>query len=97
MKTITSLEEINKGTAVVKFYADWCGPCKMMNPIVEKAAAEFPQVQFVAVNIDESRDISEKFNIQGVPTIVLVKDGAEVNRLVGFKPFPDIKKFVETA
>ena len=67
-----------------KFEADWCGPCRMLKPTFQKLEESFGNsVQFSYINVDESQDEAAKYSIRSIPAVVIVKDGAEVNRLVG--------------
>lgn len=73
-----------KGTAIVDFYADWCGPCKMMSPIFEEAANEAgDKAKFGKLNVDEAREISMKYGVMSIPTIVVFKDGKVVSQVAG--------------
>ncbi|TCL40848.1 thioredoxin [Harryflintia acetispora] len=72
-------------TALVDFYADWCGPCKMLGPIVEQLAGEITDGTLIGkVNIDENPAVAQKFGVMSIPTVVVLKDGKEVARSVGF-------------
>jgi len=72
------------GVVVVDFYADWCGPCKMMAPVYEQAAADYEGRAVLAkVNVDESRDLAIKYKIMGVPTMIFFKDGEIADRATG--------------
>ncbi len=72
---------------VVDFYADWCGPCKMMSPIVEELATAYEgKVKIGKVNTDENRGVAGKFNIMSIPTIIMIKDGNVVDTVVGAMP-----------
>tara|TARA_Y100000389_G_scaffold45842_1_gene40715 strand:- start:214 stop:477 length:264 start_codon:yes stop_codon:yes gene_type:complete len=67
-----------------KFEADWCGPCRMLKPTFQKLEESFGNsVKFSYINVDESQDEAAKYSIRSIPAVVIVKDGAEVNRLVG--------------
>ena len=79
-------EIINQNKLVlVDFYADWCGPCKMLAPIIHEIKEELSErVYVIKVNVDEEEDLSNKFNIYSIPTLVLIKDGKEVDRKVGY-------------
>lgn len=79
-------ENITNGTVVVDFYATWCNPCKMLAPVFEQVSNEVEGVTFGKVNIDENMELTVKYNVTTVPTIVLLKDGVEVDRMVGFVP-----------
>lgn len=69
---------------MVDFYADWCGPCKMAAPILDELSAEQSDVAIVKVNVDENREISQKYGVMSIPTIITFKDGQEFDRLIGF-------------
>ena len=72
------------GVVVVDFYADWCGPCKMMAPILEQAQADYEGRAVIAkINVDENRDIAIENKIMGIPTLIFFKDGAVANRASG--------------
>ena len=72
---------------LIDFGATWCGPCKMLDPIVEELAAELQgKVKVVHVDIDSNQDITVQFNVMGVPTLLLVKDGQPRERMTGYKP-----------
>ena len=79
-------EETEKGLAVVDLYAEWCGPCRMMAPIFEEIAKSYEgKVKMGKMNVDESPQTPGKFGVTGIPTIIFLKDGKEVDRLVGFQ------------
>ncbi|MDF2612436.1 MAG: trxA [Clostridia bacterium] len=72
---------------VIDFYADWCGPCKMMSPVVDELAADYEgKVKIGKLNTDENRGIATKYNIMSIPTILLMKDGQVVDTVVGAIP-----------
>jgi thioredoxin 1 len=73
-------------TEVIDFWATWCGPCKLMNPILEEVEKENPYLTITRVDIDSDKDMVEQYNIQSVPTYVILKDGKEVDRIIGAKP-----------
>lgn len=84
-------EVINKsGTVLVDFYADWCGPCKMIAPIVEEIASENPNITVGKINVDESGGVSMAYEIMSIPTLIIFKDGKEHKRIVGYRPKSDI-------
>ena len=68
---------------LVDFYADWCGPCKMLSPTVDEVANENDDVKVVKVNVDESQEVAIKYQVMSIPTLVVIKNGNEVNRSVG--------------
>lgn len=77
-----------KGTTLVDFYADWCGPCRMLSPILEEMSKENKDesVQFVKVNVDENRELAGAFNVMSIPTVVIIKDGKVVDQHIGVMP-----------
>ena len=82
--------EIQNGTVLVDFYADWCGPCKMIAPIVEEISVERSDITVGKVNVDESGAIAVKYGIASIPTLIVFKDGKEYARLIGYRPKEDI-------
>ena len=75
----------HKGAAFVDFYADWCGPCKMAAPIIDELSEEYKGKMLVGkVNTDENQTTSGKYGIMSIPTVVMFKDGKEVDRMSGF-------------
>ncbi len=77
-------EEITKEKVVlVDFYADWCGPCKMLAPILEQISEENPEIKIIEVNVDEYSDEAKNYNILSIPTLVFMENGKEKKRLVG--------------
>lgn len=73
----------SKGVVLVDFYADWCGPCRTMTPIIEELASEFSEVKFIKINVDENPDLSSQYEIFSIPTILIFKDGEIVNQFIG--------------
>ena len=78
-------EEVIKSekTVLVDFYADWCGPCKMLSPIIDEVAEENDDIKVVKVNVDDSQDLAMKYQVMSIPTLVVIKNGSEINRSVG--------------
>ncbi|MDF2820133.1 MAG: thioredoxin [Clostridiales bacterium] len=84
-------EVLNENKPVlVDFWASWCGPCKMLSPIVEELAEELTNVKICKVNVDEQGALAEKFRVMTIPTLILFKEGKVVNTSVGVKPKTDI-------
>jgi thioredoxin 1 len=78
------LKQFSKtGNVVLKFYADWCNPCKRMSPIVDSVAAMMPEFTFIKISRDHFLDLAKKFNITSIPTLVFLKDGKEIGRYDG--------------
>ena len=83
---------------LVDFWAEWCGPCKMLGPIVEEIAGEQEGKAIVAkVNIDDSPDLAARFSIQSIPTLIVFKDGEPVSTLQGVQPKSKLTAAIETA
>jgi len=79
------------GVVAVDFYADWCGPCKMMAPVFEEAKDAYAgRVQFAKINVDENREIAQDNQILGIPTLLFYKDGALVDRVTGVVDKPTL-------
>ena len=78
--------EVAQGKTLVDFYADWCGPCQMLSPIIEEIASECDDVKVGKLNIDDARDIAIRYGVQSIPTLILFKDGEPVKTLVGYRP-----------
>ncbi len=70
-------------TALIDFYADWCGPCKMVAPTVEKFAEEHPEIKVCKVNVDEESELAAAFSVMSIPTIVLMRDGKVADTVIG--------------
>ncbi len=81
-------EEVLKSDkkVLIDFYADWCGPCKMLSPIVEEVAKENPDIKVVKIDVDLNNDLSYKYKAYSIPTLVVIENGEEVNRAVGAIP-----------
>src|SRR4051812_6930066 len=77
-------EGISEGVHLVDFYADWCGPCRMLAPVLETVAAEVAgQASIAKLDIDSAQNTASQYNVNSIPTLILFKNGKEVNRLVG--------------
>ncbi|MPQ43324.1 thioredoxin [Clostridium tarantellae] len=74
------------GVVVVDFWATWCGPCKMIAPVIDELASEMKDVKFVKVDVDQNPSIAGKFQIASIPTLMMFKNGKPVDTLVGFRP-----------
>ena len=89
-------EVLNSNIPVlVDFYADWCGPCKMLSPIVDEVAKENDDIKVVKVNVDESQNTAIKYQVMSIPTLVVIKNGNEVNRSVGLIDKEEILNLVK--
>ncbi len=99
LKHIENKEEfinaISSGTVLVDFYADWCGPCKMLAPILEQFAKEAENVEVLKVNVDQVSDVAKDYGIMSIPTLILFKDGEETDKQVGVMNINQLKAFVK--
>ncbi|OFI06849.1 thioredoxin-1 [Clostridium acetireducens DSM 10703] len=81
---------------VVDFWAAWCGPCKMLSPVIEELSEEMEtKAKFIKVNVDENPTVSRKYNIASIPTVMVFKDGEVKANLVGFRPKELLKSEIE--
>tara|TARA_B100000674_G_C37577225_1_gene794612 strand:- start:343 stop:651 length:309 start_codon:yes stop_codon:yes gene_type:complete len=91
-------EETKSGVTLVDFFAEWCGPCRMMTPVLDEVEKELKGKATVAkLDIDHSSAIAAKFQVTSVPTLVLFKDGKEIDRLIGVRDAEAIKIFISKA
>ena len=86
---------INSNAKVlVDFYADWCGPCKMVGPLISQIADEHEDIAVVKVNVDDEMDLAEKFGVASIPTIILFKDGKEAKKNIGAMSKAQLEEFI---
>jgi len=71
---------------LLDFYADWCGPCRMIAPVLDEIAAEHPEYKICKVNVDEEGELAEKFGVMSIPSLFVMKNGEIVNRALGAQP-----------
>ncbi len=90
-------QEIATGLVLVDFYADWCGPCKMIAPVLEELATELQGVaKIVKVNVDHCPGVASQFKVMSIPTLILFKDGQAVQQTVGFQPKSSLLSLIES-
>ena len=87
-----NFEELTKEKTLVDFYANWCGPCRMLSPLVEKIS---DKIKVVKVNVDENEELSKKYKIMSIPCLILFKDGTEQKRSIGLIDETKLKEFIK--
>ncbi|MGL5626677.1 MAG: thioredoxin [Candidatus Rhabdochlamydia sp.] len=90
-------KETSQGMVLIDFFADWCGPCRQLTPVLEEVAREVGEVKFLKMNVDNAQQTAADLNVSSIPTLILFKDGQEVDRVVGLIEAEDLKAFLETA
>nr|MBP3258568.1 thioredoxin [Bacilli bacterium] len=91
IKEVEFEEKIKEGKVLVDCYAPWCGPCRMLSPIIDEIASEVNTYKFYKLNVDEAEEVSVKYGIMSIPTILIFENGNLVNTLVGFKSKEELK------
>ena len=99
VKEISAVEfaekvEAHSGFVLVDFFAEWCGPCKMIAPIVDEIAASFTELKVVKVDADKAQGLMSQFGIRGIPTLLLFKDGKVIATKVGALSLPQLRDFI---
>lgn len=88
-------ELISKGTVLVDFYADWCGPCRMISPILEEISKEKKDLEIIKVNVDNCESIARTYGVMSIPTLIVFKDGKISGSNVGYMEKEEIVKLLE--
>lgn len=98
---IINTEEFNEltksGLTLVDFFAEWCGPCKMLGPVLEELDNEYPDIDFVKVNVDDNMELAEKYGIMSIPNVHIFKDGESIANMQGFRDASSVKEFIDNA
>ena len=88
-------EKTKSGRVLLDFYAEWCGPCKRLTPILEELAPEVAdKCQILKVNIDDCGAICSRFGLTSVPTLILLQDGKEAGRMIGLRSKDEVRQFI---
>ena len=82
-------------TVLIDFYADWCGPCRMVSPIVEEIAKENPQYLICKIKVDDDPELAQEFGVVSIPTLAVMKDGKVINQSAGARPKAQILSMLE--
>ena len=88
-------ERIKTGKVMVDCYAPWCGPCKMLSPIVDEISKEVEDYSFYKLNVDDNEELSRKYGIMSIPTLLIFEDGELKEKLVGFKSKNELKEILK--
>ena len=88
-------DEIKEKIVLVDFYASWCGPCRMLMPILEELSNERKDIKILKVNVDQNIELANKFAVRGVPYLILFKNGKEVAQASGFRPKEVLAKWID--
>lgn len=84
--------ELIRGRVLVDFYATWCGPCKLLSPVLDKVSNE---IEVVKVDVDKNRDLAQRYGVMSIPCLILFEGGKEIKRNVGFMPEGKLKDFIK--
>lgn len=91
-------EAVSQGVTLIDFWAEWCGPCKMIAPMIDELAAEYDgKVRVAKIDIDHEADLAARFNVSSIPTLLIVKDGEEAQRFIGVTPKSDLAAALDSA
>lgn len=84
-----------EGIVLVDFWAEWCGPCRVLGPTLTKVSESVDDVTIVKINVDENSDLSTEYSVRSIPTVIVFKDGEQVDKFVGNKSESEIKSIIE--
>jgi thioredoxin 1 len=89
-------QKVAKGISLIDFWATWCGPCRMAGPVIDELAEKYKDKLLIGkVDVDKESELAEKYGVMSIPTVVLLKDGKEVDRVVGFVGEEGYKELIE--
>lgn len=89
-------KEISQGKVIVDFFATWCGPCKMLEPVLEQLTDEISDLKVVKVDVDEQQEIAVKYDVMSMPTMLLIVDGEVKDQKIGFNDKETLKTWIES-
>ena len=95
IKDVEYEKVIEKGKVVIDCYAPWCGPCKMISPIIDKLIEEIKDVDFYKINVDDAEKITSEFDIMSIPTILIFENGKLKEKVVGFKSKSELEELIK--
>ncbi|MDD2433747.1 MAG: thioredoxin [Bacilli bacterium] len=96
LKTKAEFEKAIEGKAIVDFYADWCGPCRMLGPTIEELSKEYAgKINIVKVNVDNLREVAQQYGIQSIPTILFFKEKQQLGRVIGLQDKETFEKLIK--
>lgn len=93
-KNFKSEIEEYRGLAVIDLWAEWCGPCRMLAPVIDELEKELPDVKFCKINVDDEPELTRLFKVQSIPTVALVKDNTLLDFSVGLVPKEKLRDFI---
>jgi len=88
------MEDIKHGKVFVDFYANWCGPCKLMSPIIDELAETLEDVNVIKINVDENSEIAQSYGVRNIPCYLYLEDGEIINKAIGKKTLEDLKSMI---
>ena len=91
LENVDDFEKVIQNKVLVDFYADWCGPCRMLGPILE----ELENIQILKVNVDNFQEIANKYGVMSIPTLILFNEGKEINKMIGLRSKSDIEDMIK--
>lgn len=84
-----------EGTVLIDFWATWCGPCRMLSPIVDEVASEHTDVKVGKINVDEQPELAQQFGIMSIPTLIVFRNGQKVNESIGLIPKEKVEELID--
>ncbi len=96
LNTDTFDSHVKSGVTVIDFWAPWCGPCKMLAPVIEQISDEYGgRLQICKVNVDDNQNLAARYGIMSIPSVLVFKDGEVVDKMVGSRPKSQIKEMID--